>query len=250
MALSTSATPALDNLVLQRGNAEGPLPSIRFRDEHSSSGLGPVRSPVQSFVKALEITLHIPLVLFPRHAVDPGCRFTLDSAERRVESLLREVVEKRRKTKLPVSLRCFAHTIQRTGRIMNPALCPGCVLLVRVPLDRAPFLHSRVIPGEPECGTFGSAPFTEPEWGTASFTSEYARPTALTWRSMTPSSVDAELRNYRHIDLVCASLRFCGLTQTDGQGIFHFFVLFGLFTLTANRGSSRLKSSKLSYWPF
>src|ERR1700722_9958807 len=35
----------------------------------------------------------------------------------------------------------FAYTFKRTVRVV-PALCPGHVLLARVPLDRAPSLHS------------------------------------------------------------------------------------------------------------
>src|SRR5207247_9801385 len=46
---------SLDKLVLQRCNAERPLPPIRLRDVRSASGLRPIRSSVQPFVQALEV---------------------------------------------------------------------------------------------------------------------------------------------------------------------------------------------------
>src|SRR5580698_3083941 len=51
------------------------------------------------------------------------------------------MVQQRREPFPLVRLCSFAYTLKRTVRTV-PALCPGCVLLARVPLDRAPSLHS------------------------------------------------------------------------------------------------------------
>ena len=52
-----------------------------------------------------------------------------------------DVVKERREPCLSVLSCSLAYTVERTGRTFDPALCPGCVLLARVPLGRAPSLH-------------------------------------------------------------------------------------------------------------
>jgi hypothetical protein len=42
----------------------------------------------------------------------------------------------------PVLLCPLPHPFERLGHVIFPALCPGHALLVRVPLDASPSLHS------------------------------------------------------------------------------------------------------------
>ena len=60
----------LDNLVLQRGNSERPLPPVRLRDVHSPRGPRPVRSSAQSVVQVPKILFGIDAVLLPCHPID------------------------------------------------------------------------------------------------------------------------------------------------------------------------------------
>ena len=71
----------------------------------------------------------------PCHTVDPGSGLSLGARGTLAEPL--EVTWCRSAVNFVfLSLSCcFAHTFQRTGRA-GPALCPGRVLLVRVPLGR------------------------------------------------------------------------------------------------------------------
>src|SRR6266851_2590970 len=62
----------LDNLVFERGNAEGPAAAVAFRDVRAAYRLGPVLSAVDPFVQALKVTFQRLLVLVHRHPIDPG----------------------------------------------------------------------------------------------------------------------------------------------------------------------------------
>ena len=63
---------ALDDLVFQRGNADGPLSSVRLGDVYPLDRLGPVRSALQSSGQVLEIPLKVLAIHAPRYAVYPG----------------------------------------------------------------------------------------------------------------------------------------------------------------------------------
>lgn len=131
---------ALDDLVLQRSDPQRSLPTIGFRDVHATRRLRSVRSSVNSSVQVREACLEVLPVLVPRHAVNACGGLTLERKVCVAESIDCHVVQERREPLLPVPACCFMHTVERTERA-GPALCPGRVLLRRVPLGRAPSLH-------------------------------------------------------------------------------------------------------------
>src|SRR5258708_2640069 len=128
----------------------GLLPRVRTSNRSSGQGcvtrargLRAVRSTVQSRVQPLEVVLEVRRVLLPRHAVDAGSGLPLilKLKERLTESVDCDVMKERRELRAPV-LPCFlTYTVERTWRANCPALRPGRVLPVRVPLGQAPYLH-------------------------------------------------------------------------------------------------------------
>src|SRR5208282_4846493 len=60
---------ALDNFVLERGNAERPAAAVAFRDIRAAYRLRPVLSAVDSRVQVLKVALQCLLVLVHRHPV-------------------------------------------------------------------------------------------------------------------------------------------------------------------------------------
>ena len=150
MAFSTSTVGPLDDLVLQRGDAERPsaarrpwgctpcepaspgtLPASAVRRGPGGSPPGPPRSAATS--------------RRPRPAA--ASRFRAKYAARSVLDVV-DVVQERGEPHLPVPSCCLTYPLQRTGRAV-PALCPGRVLLARVPLGQPPSLHPlrRRLPG-------------------------------------------------------------------------------------------------------
>ena len=140
---------ALDDLVLQRGNAERPLPPVGLGDVRPLDRLRSVRPALQPSGEVLEVLLQGLPVVLPRLAVDPGRGVPLQREVRRPQVLdVVDVVQERREPHLLVPLSCLTYPLQRTGRAV-PALCPGRVLLARVPFGQAPSLHPlrRRLPG-------------------------------------------------------------------------------------------------------
>lgn len=131
---------SLDEFVFQRGNAERPLPSVRLRDVRPTRWLRTVRSLVQSLMQVSKLLFEPGLVLLPRHSVHPGRCFLLQTEERFPEPIDGDVVEERGEPHTPIPPCCLTYTVQRTRRAC-PALCPGRVLLVHVPLSQSPSLH-------------------------------------------------------------------------------------------------------------
>src|ERR1700693_3906793 len=62
----------LDNLVLQRDNAQRSTPPIRLRNIPSTGGQRSIPSPMHTCMKALEGCLQALLVLCPRQPSTPG----------------------------------------------------------------------------------------------------------------------------------------------------------------------------------
>ena len=60
---------ALNDLVLQRGNAERSLPPVRLRDVHPTNRLRSVRSALQPFGQVVEVFLQRLAVVPPRLAI-------------------------------------------------------------------------------------------------------------------------------------------------------------------------------------
>src|SRR5687768_4162282 len=83
----------LDDLVLQRGDAERPKPPVRLRDECSARRLCSVRPSMQSRVELSEVLLELHLVLLPRHTVDPSGRRLLQSEERAPKQIDADVMK-------------------------------------------------------------------------------------------------------------------------------------------------------------
>ncbi|TFH18748.1 MAG: hypothetical protein E4H03_14330 [Myxococcales bacterium] len=115
---------------------------VRFGNHHPPRRLRSVRSALHPRMKIPELLLQaFARVLRPHHPVDSGQGIPPQSEECLSEPLSGNVVKKRCELRLPI-LPCYlAYTIQRTWHVMVPALCPGRVLLVRVPLGQAPSLH-------------------------------------------------------------------------------------------------------------
>jgi hypothetical protein len=132
---------SLDKLVFQRGDAERPLPPVDLRDVHPPRRSRPVRPLMEPCVKVEEVGLQVLPVLLPRHPVDSWRGPLLKREVRVAKPIDGEVVEERRELCFPVLSCSLAYTVERTGRTFDPALRPGCVLLVRVPLGQAPSLH-------------------------------------------------------------------------------------------------------------
>jgi hypothetical protein len=87
---------ALDDLVLERGKAKGPLASISFRDVGAEHRPGPVLSAVDACVQALEISLQVLLILLHRYPIDSRTRRAPLSAERSFERVDIDVMQQGR----------------------------------------------------------------------------------------------------------------------------------------------------------
>src|SRR5206468_3094481 len=100
-----------------------------------------IRPALQPSGQVREVRLEGLPVVLPRLAVDSGRGVPLQRVVRHPQMLdVVDVVQQRREPHLLVPLRCLAYPFQRTQRAV-PVLCPGRVLLVRVPFGQAPSLH-------------------------------------------------------------------------------------------------------------
>src|SRR4051794_14525139 len=83
----------LNNLVLQRCNAQRALPPVRLRYIDSSRRLCPVRSTVHPAVKSAEAISQPGFVLLPCHAVHSGRSLSLQREETVPKQIERHMVE-------------------------------------------------------------------------------------------------------------------------------------------------------------
>jgi len=130
----------LDDLVLQGRNAQGPLPSIRFRDVGSTGGLSPVGAALEPFGKLLEVGLQVLPIVAPRLPVYAGGGFPLKAKvglPQRIRVV--EVVHQRREPQPFILLGCTTYPPERLLHA-SPALCPGRGLFWRVPFGQPPSL--------------------------------------------------------------------------------------------------------------
>src|SRR5580658_6119515 len=130
----------LDDLVLQRGDPERPLPPVRLRYEHPPSRYHPVRAPMHTSMKLLEVLLKVMPVLAPRHPIDPWSSVRSDRPVCRPETINGDVVQERGEPCLLVLPCCLTHTIQLTAHAHSGS-ASGARFAGRVPLGRPPFLH-------------------------------------------------------------------------------------------------------------
>ena len=131
----------LDDLILQRGNAERSHPPVRLRDVRSTHRLRPVRPPLEPAGEVPKVGLKILSVVPPRLAIDAGSRIPFEfpvGCPQPLDGV--HVVKERGEPLLPVSPRCLPYPLERAGRAF-PALGPAHVALGQVPLGQPPSLH-------------------------------------------------------------------------------------------------------------
>jgi len=131
---------ALDDLVLQRCDAERALSAVRLWNVPPSGRLRPVCAPVNTAVQIHEPALEVLTVFAPRDAVDPGSRIPLERRVGGPEPFDIDVVEERGE---PFLLPCpcnVPYAVQPLGHAF-PVLRPVRVVLTRVPLGPRPSLH-------------------------------------------------------------------------------------------------------------
>jgi hypothetical protein len=102
----------LDNLVLQRGDTERPLPPVGLRYVRSPRLLRLVSAAVDPSLQIPEILIQALPVVLPRHPVHPRRGFRADSPEGRPQARQVDVVQQRGEPRFLVPSRDFAHTIQ------------------------------------------------------------------------------------------------------------------------------------------
>src|ERR1700745_4105654 len=112
----------LNNLVLQRGDPERPLPPIRFRNVHSSRWLRSISAAVNPAVQIDKPTFQTGLILFPRDTVHPRSSPTLQRVKAVPQQSDRHMVEQSGELRLFPFPCCFAHTSQPLGHA-SLALC-------------------------------------------------------------------------------------------------------------------------------
>ncbi len=139
---------ALDDLVLQRRDAQRALPPVGLRDKPTPRRLRPIGSSVDAAMQILEASLQIMAVILPRHAIDARSRLALEREVGFLELGGVDVVQERGEPFLLLQPRGLPYAVQPVGRAL-PARCPGRAVLFRVLLGPRPWLHEllRRLPG-------------------------------------------------------------------------------------------------------
>jgi hypothetical protein len=130
----------LEDLVLQRGNAERPQPPVRLRDVRPPRRPRPVAPAMDPTVEVDEVFLKVLPVGPPRHPVHPRPSPRAQRPVGRPQAIQVDVVQERREPHILVLLHRSAHTVQRTWRAL-PGSVSGARIAGRVPLGRPPSLH-------------------------------------------------------------------------------------------------------------
>ena len=132
---------ALDDLILQHGDSERPLPPVRLLDVRPPYRLGSVRSPLKSLRESPKVLFQLFAVVLPRLAVDPCRRLSLEREVGLPQPLDgAHVVQERGESQLLVFPCCSSYPLERAGHTF-PALRPARVALKRVPLGHLPSLR-------------------------------------------------------------------------------------------------------------
>src|SRR3954454_13427682 len=129
----------LDDLVLQGGDRQGPLPAVRLGYVPSPGRQGPVRSPADPRVQRLDPAIEVRLVGPPGQPVHAGGGVAPEREERLPEQARAEVVEERGEPLPPPVPRRSSHAGPPPGHA-RPVLSPARAPLVRVPLGPRPSL--------------------------------------------------------------------------------------------------------------
>src|SRR5215467_3895839 len=130
----------LDDLVLQSGNRERALPSVRLGYIDPPRRRRPIRSPVDPRMQVLKLALEVCFVGLTRQSAHARSRVLLKLAERLSEQFRADVVEERSEPLLLPFPCDFPYAFQRLCHAF-PALRPARALLARVPLGLRPWLH-------------------------------------------------------------------------------------------------------------
>src|SRR6266702_282049 len=131
----------LDDLVLQRGNAQRALPAPVFGDVDPANGLGSVRTALEARSEVPEVFFQGLAVLPPGLPVHARGGFLLETEvglSQRVQVV--DMVQQCGEPHRPIFLCCLTYPLERTVRT-DPALHPERVLLAQVPFGQTPSLH-------------------------------------------------------------------------------------------------------------
>ena len=148
---------ALDDLVLERGETEGPLASIGFRDVGPQHWLGPVLTAVDACVQSLEISRQILLILVHRHPIDSWTRRAPLPPERPFERGDIDVMQQSREPRPACSRGRRVHTLKVRQQGL-PALRLTLRRFQRDPRRPSPSLH-HVVSFHGFNGTMGRSDF-------------------------------------------------------------------------------------------
>lgn len=130
----------LDDLVLQRRDAQRPHLAIPLGDEDPAHGQRLVAPAVKAVLKSSELLLQVLAVLRPRRTIDTCRGPSLETLVRLPQQRHRQVAEQVVEPFLLVRLRAFAHPVQMHVDVL-PALCRGRSGCPRFSLGHAPSLH-------------------------------------------------------------------------------------------------------------
>src|ERR1019366_510553 len=112
----------LNDLVLQRRDAQRTLPPVGLRYKDSSRRFCPIRSTVHPAVQIDKSILQPGFILLPRYAVYSGRSLTLKRVKAVAEYSDAQMVEQSGELFLLLLPCCFPHTVQSLGHAL-PALC-------------------------------------------------------------------------------------------------------------------------------
>src|SRR5437870_5737557 len=102
----------LDDLVLQRGDAERPQPPIRLRDVRPARRTRPVAPAVDPLMQILKVGLQVPPVRLPRHPIHTRRGLRADRPVGRAQPVQINVMQQRCEPRFLVPSCHFAHTAQ------------------------------------------------------------------------------------------------------------------------------------------
>jgi hypothetical protein len=130
----------LDDLVLQRRDAERPLPPVRLGYVVTARWLRPVAAALDAGVQVLKPGFQTGAAVPPRQSVHSRRRFPLKLVIGPAQQIDVDVVEQGGEPFRSPVLCCLPYALQSGGHA-GPALCPGHVDLARVPLGPGPSLR-------------------------------------------------------------------------------------------------------------
>jgi hypothetical protein len=129
----------LDDLVLQCGDAQGPLAPVGLGNPGPLAGLRSVAAALDAAVKVREAGLQVFAIARPRLPVHAGGRLAPKRVVGVPQQARSDVVEQAGEPQRRVPLCRCTHPVQPTRR-GGPARCPVRGRLSRVPLGHRPFL--------------------------------------------------------------------------------------------------------------